>query len=593
MSQPLVFISYSHKDEEQKKQLVSHLKVVLPDLRQTWSDDRLPAGAAWKEEIDRALGHVKVAILLITADYLNSEFILAKEVPRLLERRDRDGLVLFPVIAKACAWKAVPWLEGLTARPQDGKPVWGDSGDHADEDLTAIAYEVAEILVKETPRPDAGAAFTAPASGGKRPAPAAGADKQAELPSVLLVEDDAGFSQSVKRILKGVAVCHEASSVADAINVLNSRKDIHVIVLDLQLTNGTDGIDEDGTQLLEYIKSRNLDYKVIVLTAHTELLGEDKAAYYNVFAYLSKAKHLYQPLRYEVEQAFKDVERAELAGKADDGDFDYVILNKYPTPFTYVYQKMRSYTPWLEKFKHQTDMVELLLNFSAVALICEYLSGGARTAELDAIIRDKISRPGLGEWSNIINEIIKRKGDLRQTAYSESFSAFYTSKNKKRIGDLISTRNKNLGHGATQSEEEYEIVAKECDDLLVPLLQDYKFITRFLVCQASSVEKTKKGTLYKLRECTGANPQLLFTQKTLGIDLIANEMYLINLDDEQNQSLHPFIILEYCKKCHQHEIFFYAKLLKDSLHYLSYKTNHRISRAEDMTDFLNLTGLTP
>lgn len=588
MSQPLVFISYSHQDEEQKKKLVSHLKVVLPDLHQTWSDDRLHAGDAWKEEIDRALGHAKVAVLLITVDYLNSDFILTKEVPRLLERRDRDGLILFPVIAKACPWKSVTWLESLTVRPQDGIPVWRDSGAHADEDLAAIAYEVAEIFGKEASRLDAGAVKAAPAAGGKRPALPAGADKQAEIPSVLVVEDDLGFRGLVTRILKGVANCYEAGSVADAIKVLNSHKDMRVIVLDLMLPD-----DEDGTRLLEYVKSQKSDCRVIVLTAHGELLGADKAAYYNVFAYLSKTERLTEPLRFEVEQAFKDIEGVKLVGKADDGDFDYVILNKYPTPFTYVYQKLRGYTPWFEKFKHQTDMLELLLNFSAVVLMCEYLSGGARTAELDAFIRDKISRPSLGEWSNIINEIIGRKDALRQTAFLDSFLAFYTKSNKKKIGDLVAKRNTNLGHGAAQAEEEYEVIVKECDKLLVPLLQEYKFITSFLLCQVSNVERTKERALYTLRECTGANPQLLFTQKTLGIDLIANEMHLVNLGNEQNQSLHPFIILKYCHTCNQHEIFFYTKLSSGSLHYLSYKTNHRISRAEDMTDFLNLTGLAP
>jgi ActR/RegA family two-component response regulator len=588
MSQPLVFISYSRKDEEQKNQLVSHLRVLGPVQINLWSDDRLGAGTDWKEEIDRVLSHAKVAVMLITTNYLNSDFILTNEVPKLLERRERDGLILFPVIGRACAWMRVDWLSGLTVRPRDGRPVWSNNGDHADEDLTAITDEVAELLGQQGAPPGTGTGKVAPPNRGKRPPTHTDGDEQPGLPRVLLVEDDLGFRRSVKRILKDIAVCREASSVVDAINVIDSHHDIRVIVLDLKLPD-----DEGGTQLLEYIKSRKSDYKVIVLTSYGELLGADKAAAYNVFAYLSKGKQIYQPLRFEVEQAFKDVERARLAENAGEGDLDYVILNKYPTPFTYVYQKLRSYTPWLERLTHQKDILELLLNFSAVVLMCEYLGGGARTSQIDAAIRDRISKPGLGEWFNIINELIKRKDDLRETTFLTSFSAFYTKKNKKRIEDLIVTRNRNLGHGAAQSEEEYEIIANECNELLVPLLQDYKFITRFLLCQVSSVERTKKGALYKLRECTGANPQLLFTQKTLGVDLIATEMYLVNLDNEQNQSLHPFIILEYCKKCYQHEIFFYTKFANDALHYLSYKTNHRVSRTEHVSDFLNLTGLTP
>ena len=154
MPQPTVFVSYSHRDEEEKEKLVAHLGV-LPNV-DLWRDDRIGAGGDWKQEITQAMDRASVAILLITVNFLNSGFIQGKEVPRLLERRASEGLTVFPVIAKACTWKKVPWLSKMNVKPKNGTPVWRSGGIHVDEDLAAIAEEVADIIeVEEEKRQEA------------------------------------------------------------------------------------------------------------------------------------------------------------------------------------------------------------------------------------------------------------------------------------------------------------------------------------------------------------------------------------------------------------------------------------------------------
>jgi len=146
-TRPTVFVSYSHKDEKEKDELLSHLGVLVgADLIDLWSDDRIGAGADWETEISQAIAKAEVTILLISANFLTSKFILQKEVPELLKRRDREGITVFPVIAKACAWKTVDWLAKMNVRPQNGNPVWSDYGSHVDKDLAAIAEEVADIV---------------------------------------------------------------------------------------------------------------------------------------------------------------------------------------------------------------------------------------------------------------------------------------------------------------------------------------------------------------------------------------------------------------------------------------------------------------
>ncbi|HEX5702652.1 MAG TPA: TIR domain-containing protein [Pyrinomonadaceae bacterium] len=142
-----VFISYSHADEKEKNALLLHLGVLRgAGLIDLWSDDRISGGSDWQKEIEAAMAEAQVAIFLITANFLTSEFILNKEVPILLEYGARKGLVTFPVIARDCPWKRVDWLAKMNVRPKNGIPVWSDGGAHADEYLTAIAYEIADIV---------------------------------------------------------------------------------------------------------------------------------------------------------------------------------------------------------------------------------------------------------------------------------------------------------------------------------------------------------------------------------------------------------------------------------------------------------------
>lgn len=155
MTQPVVFISYSRKDEKEKDRLLSHLGVLQAEgLISVWSDDRIRGGANWRQEIREAMAQAKVAILLISPNFLSSDFILNQELPLLLQRREREGLTVFPVIAKTCAWQKAAWLAEIEVRPKNGRPIWGPGKRPVDEDLAAIAEEVDAIVkVGASPSP--------------------------------------------------------------------------------------------------------------------------------------------------------------------------------------------------------------------------------------------------------------------------------------------------------------------------------------------------------------------------------------------------------------------------------------------------------
>lgn len=142
-----VFISYSHKDETWKEKLVTHLDVLQQEgLLDVWEDRQIIAGEDWYQKILQAIETAKVAILLVSAEFLTSNFIKNKEVPRLLERRDREGLWILPLIIKPCVWDEVKWLARMQVRPKDGKAIISGDEYQIETNLATIAKEVITII---------------------------------------------------------------------------------------------------------------------------------------------------------------------------------------------------------------------------------------------------------------------------------------------------------------------------------------------------------------------------------------------------------------------------------------------------------------
>lgn len=140
---PLVFLSYSHRDEAAKDALLRHLDVLVREgILETWDDRRIKAGEYWKGEIEKALDGAKIAVLLVSADFLRSPFVRDTEVPRLLERAQNDGLRIYPIIIQPCVWPAIPWLSAIQARPKDGRPLLGGTAFEQDTAWSEIAMEI-------------------------------------------------------------------------------------------------------------------------------------------------------------------------------------------------------------------------------------------------------------------------------------------------------------------------------------------------------------------------------------------------------------------------------------------------------------------
>ena len=118
-----LFFSYSHKDEALRDQLETHLAMLKRQgVISTWHDRRLVAGDDIDAGISNELEHADIILLLVSADFLASDYCYGREMTRALERHRSGAARVIPVILRPCDWHQAPFGT-LLASPTDGRPV--------------------------------------------------------------------------------------------------------------------------------------------------------------------------------------------------------------------------------------------------------------------------------------------------------------------------------------------------------------------------------------------------------------------------------------------------------------------------------------
>ena len=146
MQRTQVFISYSHADAEYLGRLKVHLR---PFERQgavdLWADSRITAGQRWKQEIAAAMDRAVMAILLVSADFLASDFIAENELPPLLEAAQKHGVKILPVVLKPCAFSDLPAISQFQSVNDPKKPLVSLT----ENDREQVWYDLAVAVKRE------------------------------------------------------------------------------------------------------------------------------------------------------------------------------------------------------------------------------------------------------------------------------------------------------------------------------------------------------------------------------------------------------------------------------------------------------------
>lgn len=139
-----LFYSYAHKDERLRNELDKHLfNLRRQGFIVAWYDRDISAGTDWQEAINTHLNTAQIILLLISPDFLVSEYCYSVEMQRALERHEALDARVIPILLKPVDWHGTPFSK-LQFLPKNGRPVtsWKDRN----AAMVEIAKDIRETL---------------------------------------------------------------------------------------------------------------------------------------------------------------------------------------------------------------------------------------------------------------------------------------------------------------------------------------------------------------------------------------------------------------------------------------------------------------
>ena len=154
-----IFFSYSHKDRKWLDACQNHLTPLFRKQRITiWSDTQIKSGDLWRNEIEKGLAAAKVAVLLVSPDFLNSDFIAENELPPLLEASEKEGLRILWVAVRYSSYEDTD-VARYKAVNDPLRPLASLRGSSREKELVRICKEIKSAASETLPttsaiRPD-------------------------------------------------------------------------------------------------------------------------------------------------------------------------------------------------------------------------------------------------------------------------------------------------------------------------------------------------------------------------------------------------------------------------------------------------------
>jgi TIR domain-containing protein len=146
-----VFFSYAHEDEGLRDELAKHLRLLERQrIIAGWHDRRITGGAEWAGAIDDNLHKANIVLLLVSADFLASNYCYDAEVQYALDRHAAGEARVIPIILRPVDWHSAPFGK-LQFLPKDGRPV--TTWTHQDEAFADIARGIRSVAEESVLHP--------------------------------------------------------------------------------------------------------------------------------------------------------------------------------------------------------------------------------------------------------------------------------------------------------------------------------------------------------------------------------------------------------------------------------------------------------
>lgn len=167
------FISYAHADERLKVRLLTHLRALTREgLVQAWHDRMLLPGSQLDNVIEQELSASSLVLLLISPDFINSDYCTEREMQRAFARAKAGDCQVVVVICESCQWRNIPIESGgklgdFLAIPQDGRAV--SEWPNENSVLNDVVAEVRRLILAGRGRGSGPVTAAAPQAGSKAP----------------------------------------------------------------------------------------------------------------------------------------------------------------------------------------------------------------------------------------------------------------------------------------------------------------------------------------------------------------------------------------------------------------------------------------
>ena len=139
-----IFCCYARKDQPLLQSLKAHLMPLQwQGLITIWSDTDINAGAEWEEEIKKHLNTAQIVLLLVSPDFMASEYCYSKELKRAMERHEQHEARIIPIVLRPTYWKGAPF-DRTQMLPINAKPV--TSWHNEDEALYDVVEQISTVV---------------------------------------------------------------------------------------------------------------------------------------------------------------------------------------------------------------------------------------------------------------------------------------------------------------------------------------------------------------------------------------------------------------------------------------------------------------
>jgi hypothetical protein len=256
---------------------------------------------------------------------------------------------------------------------------------------------------------------------------------------------------------------------------------------------------------------------------------------------------------------------------------DKAFYQTLPFPIAVVYRKVVNAENNTQRFSLLIELFEVAVRFITLVNLADYVNNRRQAgvvAEQVPAMR-KLYAPALGDWVSMFRSFARIKSAAESKPFIEELKSFKLDRYLPALEEFVQIRNASLrGHGATLTEDEYELRYQEHAAKVFDLVSSLGFLANYRLLKTGAMEKD--GDFFKIpvQVLMGDNPHFEHSTIALRTPLDTNRVLYLNRNQE-SLVLDPYIVLERCPECKRPEVLLLDKISGNQITYLGYESGHK------------------